>query len=276
MALGPSPVKTQCLEGDRYGAFPTFGSQRVLKRQDSPRGSQSAPTTNKPSTSSSITPRSTSLMSIHRSDCSEWYADETIDAAMRKIGAMSPWFHGTMAAALREIQENGATAVKLRGARACSGGRGGWRGRGRLGPRPRPAVQARPMRKRDRERALARASAWNRVALTWARGRGCAAPPQQKISAMATTARQLWRPRSRRTRRSRRSTSKVRERARVAAGDGGVGDAWDNGRGPPRKGERAFARSSRASGCARPASSVGPRAFSCERHLRVLRLGIVR
>jgi hypothetical protein len=67
----------------------------------------------------------------------------------------------------------------------------------------------------------ARASAWNRVALTWARGRGCAAPPQTTTS--ATPARQLWRPRSRRTRRSRRSNSQVRKRARVAAGDGGVG-----------------------------------------------------
>ncbi len=169
-----------------------------------------------------------------------------------------------------------------------------------LGPRPRPAAQARPMcgeRERESLCAVARlglrslwhqrraprdsrasspcacASAWNRVALTWARGRGCAAPPQGTIS--ATLARQLWRPRSRRTRRSRRSTFPVRKRARVAATDGGV---W--GRLGPRPrpavqarpmcgegGERAFARP-RASGCARPASSVRPRAFSCELPLR--------
>ncbi len=63
----------------------------------------------------------------------------------------------------------------------------------------------------------------------------------------------------------------------------GVGDAWAHGRGPPRRRaqcaeeerERAFARS-RALGCARPASSVGPRAFSCERPLRAcFGLGIV-
>jgi hypothetical protein len=65
-------------------------------------------------------------------------------------------------------------------------------------------------------------------------------------------------------------------RARVAAGDGGAGDACAHGRGPPRRHaqcagrerERAFARP-RASGSARPASSVGPRAFSCELPLRV-------
>jgi hypothetical protein len=117
-----------------------------------------------------------------------------------------------------------------------------------LCPRPRLAAQARPMCGEGgkseplrggapraalalpaasgpaRSRAsfpCARASAWNRVALTWARGRGCAAPPQATTS--ATPARQLWRPRSRRTRRSRRSTSEVRERSRLAAGDGGVG-----------------------------------------------------
>jgi hypothetical protein len=63
----------------------------------------------------------------------------------------------------------------------------------------------------------------------------------------------------------------------------GLGDAWAHGRSPPRRRaqcaeeerERAFARS-RASGCARPASSVWPRAFSCERPLRAcFGLGIV-
>jgi hypothetical protein len=74
---------------------------------------------------------------------------------------------------------------------------------GRLGPRPRPAAQARPMFGEGGERAFARsrasgcarpassvgpaailmratfvrASAWNRVALTRALSRGCAAPP---------------------------------------------------------------------------------------------------
>jgi hypothetical protein len=179
--------------------------------------------------------------------------------------------------------------------------------RGLLGPRPRPAAQARPicgegegeslcavarlgLRSPCQQRraprvlvraSLARASAWNRVALTCTRGRGCAAPPQS--SASAPPVRQLWRPRSRRTRRSRRSTSDVRKRARVAWGDGGVGRRFGptaaarhagapNVRGGRR--ERAFARS-RASGCARPASSVGPRAFSFELPLRAFRLGIV-
>jgi hypothetical protein len=151
---------------------------------------------------------------------------------------------------------------------------------GRLGPRPRPAAQARPMcgeggggeplRGRApravlalpaasgpaRSRAsfpCARASAWNRVALTWARDRGCAAPPQ--TTASATTARQLWRPRSRRTRRSRRSTSKVRERARVAARDGGV-----EGRLCPRPRPAAQARPTCGEGERGPLRGRAPRA----------------
>jgi hypothetical protein len=154
-------------------------------------------------------------------------------------------------ASLRAIQD-GATSLKLSCERACPVGRGGWRGLGRFGlPFRRARCEERvrdsapdakkesetarePLRGRAPRAALvlpaasgparscasfpcARASAWNRVALTWARGRGCAAPPQATISAPA--ARQLWRPGSRRTRRSRRSTSDVRERARVAAGD---------------------------------------------------------
>ena len=142
----------------------------------------------------------------------------------------------------------------------------------RLGPQS-PCQQRRAPRVLVRA-SLARASAWNRVALTWARGRGCAAPPQ--ATASATLARQLWRPRSRRTRRSRRSNSEVRERARVAAGDGGVG-----GRLGPRPRAAAQARPMCGEGegespCAvvrlglrsPSASSVGPRAFSCERPLR--------
>ncbi len=183
------------------------------------------------------------------------------------------------------------------------GGRGGWRGLGTLVPTaaarragarpmcgeggggepllggaPRAALALPACLGPVRFRAsfpCARASAWNRVALTWARGRGCAAPPQATTS--APPARQLWRPRSRRTRRSRRSTSSVRKRALGwPRGMEGLGDAWAHGRGPPRRrapnvrggrGRRAFARW-RASGCARPASSVGPRAFSCELPLR--------
>jgi hypothetical protein len=175
-----------------------------------------------------------------------------------------------------------------------------------LCPQPWPAAQARPMcgegeieslctaarlglrspcQQRRAPRVLARAplgraSVWNRVTLTRALNRGCAAPPQGTIS--ATLARQLLRPGSRRTRRSRRSTSEVRKRLGWLRRMEGSGDAWAHGRGPPRRraqcagreSESAFARS-RASGCARPASSVGPRAFSCELHLRVLRLGIV-
>jgi hypothetical protein len=63
---------------------------------------------------------------------------------MMAISAKAPWCEQSMKDALRAIQK-GATAVNLQRARACSGGRGGWRGWGRLGPRPRPAAQARPM-----------------------------------------------------------------------------------------------------------------------------------
>jgi hypothetical protein len=181
-----------------------------------------------------------------------------------------------------------------------------------LGPRPRPAAQARPMcgegeeteplrsgapraalrlrspcQQRRAPRVLVRAfharvlRLWNRMALTWARGRGCAALPQATTS--ATPARQLWRPRSRRTRRSRRSTSDVRERARVAAGDGGVG-----GRLGPRPRPAAQARpmcgeGGRESLCAVARLGLrspcqqrrAPRVFVRASLARVLRLGIV-
>ena len=211
-----------------------------------------------------------------------------------------------MEAALRAIQA-GATSLNLYGARACPVTAGGGRIRdawahGRGPPRRRAQCVGRegerePLHGRAPRAALAlasasgparsrasfpcaRASAWNRVALTLARGRGCAAPPQGTKS--ATTARQLWRPRSRRTRRSRRSTSGVRERARVAAGDGGVGGRLGPRPRPAAQArpmcgegrERAFARP-RASGCARPASIWAPRVLVRASLARVLRLGIV-
>jgi hypothetical protein len=120
----------------------------------------------------------------------------------------------------------------------------------------------------------ARASAWNRVALTWARGRGCAAPPQAAVS--ATLARQLWRPRSRRTRRSRRSTSNVRELSQVAAGDGGgrgmlgpTATACRAGAPNVRGGrEREPLRGRAPRAALALAAASGPPRFSCELPLR--------
>jgi hypothetical protein len=126
-------------------------------------------------------------------------------AAANGIGA-DGWT--ALAAALQK--NTTVTTVNFHCARACPCGCGGWSGfGGRLGPRPRPGAQARPMCGEGESEPLrggtpraartlqaasgparsrasfpcARASAWNRVALTWARGRGCAAPPQATTSA---------------------------------------------------------------------------------------------
>jgi hypothetical protein len=206
-------------------------------------------------------------------------------AAGNRIGAAGAT---ALAAALQE--NTTVTALNLGGARACSGGRGGWRGRGTLGPTAaarragapnvRGGREGEPLRGRAPRAALAlpaasgpvrsrasfpcaRASAWNRVALTWARGRGCAAWPQTTKS--ATPARQLLRPRFRRTQRSRVSTSDVR--LSLLDGPWGVWRGW----GPQRRlmcGEREREPlRGRAPRAALALRALGP-ARSCERRAR--------
>jgi len=146
-----------------------------------------------------------------------------VHAAGKRIGDV-----GARALAALLEKNTTLTTLYLGCAQLCA--RGGWGG-GACGAVPRPAAA----RGRTMQSELALAVGRRARAASGPLG-GCVAPPCRcdacRVSwvlctaqgiASAPMARELWRPRSRRTGRSRRSASKVRGSVIAVAGEGGCG-----------------------------------------------------